>query len=120
MPWPRGIAPRAKGARRRWVFPFIDLKAQQRLIYLQLLARLERVLAHGQYILGPEVEELEARLAAYVGVKHAITCSSGTDALLLALMVYGVGPGDAVFVPTFTFGPSWSPPPTRAPRRKQQ
>jgi UDP-2-acetamido-2-deoxy-ribo-hexuluronate aminotransferase len=83
--------------------PFIDLKAQQRLIYPQLQARLERVLAHGQYILGPEVQELEARLAGYVGVKHAIACSSGTDALLLALMAYGVGPGDAVFVPTFTF-----------------
>lgn len=85
------------------VFPFIDFKAQQRLIYPWLLERIERVLAHGQYILGPEVEELEAGLAAYVGVKHAISCASGTDALLLALMAHGVGPGDAVLTPTFTF-----------------
>jgi UDP-2-acetamido-2-deoxy-ribo-hexuluronate aminotransferase len=82
---------------------FIDLKAQQRLIYPALKERLARVLAHGQYILGPEVAELEARLAAYVGVKHAISCSSGTDALLMPLMAYGVGPGDAVFTTPFTF-----------------
>ncbi|MGH9005757.1 MAG: DegT/DnrJ/EryC1/StrS family aminotransferase, partial [Acidimicrobiia bacterium] len=62
-----------------------------------------RVLAHGQFILGPEVEELEARLAALSGVPAAVTCSSGTDALLLALMAWEVGPGDAVFVPAFTF-----------------
>jgi dTDP-4-amino-4,6-dideoxygalactose transaminase len=65
--------------------------------------RLNQVLAHGQYILGPEVMELEACLAHYVGVKHAITCASGTDALLMALMAYGVGPGDAVFTSPFTF-----------------
>jgi UDP-2-acetamido-2-deoxy-ribo-hexuluronate aminotransferase len=85
------------------VLPFIDLKAQQRLIYPRLLERIERVLAHGQYIMGPEVEELEVKLAAYVGVKHAIACASGTDALLLALMAHGVGPGDAILAPTFTF-----------------
>ena len=64
---------------------FIDLKAQQQLISPALAENIQRVLAHGQYILGPEVEELEARLAAYVGVKHAISCSSGTDALLMAV-----------------------------------
>jgi dTDP-4-amino-4,6-dideoxygalactose transaminase len=83
--------------------PFIDLQAQQRVIYPRLMERIRRVLAHGQYILGPEVTELEEQLARYVGVKHAVSCSSGTDALLMALMAYGVGPGDAVFAPTFTF-----------------
>ncbi len=82
---------------------FIDLKAQQQKIFPALMARIERVLEHGQYILGPEVKELEEKLAAYVGVKHAITCSSGTDALLIPLMAYGVGPGDAVFTTPFTF-----------------
>lgn len=82
---------------------FIDLKAQQQKILPALMERIQRVLAHGQYILGPEVEELEARLAAYVGVKHAISCSSGTDALLMPLMAYGVGPGDAIFTTPFTF-----------------
>jgi UDP-2-acetamido-2-deoxy-ribo-hexuluronate aminotransferase len=82
---------------------FIDLKAQQQAIYPQLMARIEQVLAHGQYIMGPEIKELESRLASYVGVKHAITCSSGTDALLMCLIAYGVGPGDAVFTTPFTF-----------------
>lgn len=82
---------------------FIDLKAQQQAILPSLWERLDRVLAHGQYIMGPEVQELEERLAAYVGVKHAISCSSGTDALLMPLMAYGVGPGDAIFTTPFTF-----------------
>lgn len=82
---------------------FIDLKAQQQLIYPSLMSRIERVLAHGQYILGPEVAEAEARLAAYVGVKHAVTCASGTDALLMVLMAQGVGPGDGVITTPFTF-----------------
>ncbi|MEW6387259.1 MAG: DegT/DnrJ/EryC1/StrS family aminotransferase [Thermodesulfobacteriota bacterium] len=82
---------------------FIDLKAQQRVIFPALKERLDRVLAHGQYVMGPEVQELEERLAAYVGVNHAIACSSGTDALLLPLLAYGVGPGDAVFTTPFTF-----------------
>jgi UDP-2-acetamido-2-deoxy-ribo-hexuluronate aminotransferase len=82
---------------------FIDLKAQQKLIYPSLMARLERVLAHGQYIMGPEVAEAEAELAAYVGVKHAVTCASGTDALLMVLMAKGVGPGEAVLTTPFTF-----------------
>ncbi len=82
---------------------FIDLKAQQQSILPSLWERLDRVLSHGQYIMGPEVQELEERLAAYVGVKHAISCSSGTDALLMPLMAYGVGPGDAIFTTPFTF-----------------
>jgi dTDP-4-amino-4,6-dideoxygalactose transaminase len=82
---------------------FIDLAAQQKRIKAKLDEGIQRVLAHGKYIMGPEVLELEKRLAAYVGVKHAIGCASGTDALLLALMAYGVGPGDAVFTTPFTF-----------------
>lgn len=82
---------------------FIDLKAQQKLIYPSLMTRIERVLAHGQYIMGPEVSEAEAQLAAYVGVKHAITCASGTDALLMVLMAKEVGPGDGVITTPFTF-----------------
>jgi len=83
--------------------PFIDLKAQQRKIYDRIMEKIQDVLAHGQYILGPEVTELEERLAAYVGVRHAITCSSGTDALLMVLMAKGVGPRDAIFTTPFTF-----------------
>jgi UDP-2-acetamido-2-deoxy-ribo-hexuluronate aminotransferase len=82
---------------------FIDLKTQQRQISASLTENIQRVLAHGQYVMGPEVQELETRLAAYVGVRHAISCSSGTDALLMPLMAYGVGPGDAVFTTPFTF-----------------
>lgn len=82
---------------------FIDLEAQQDLIRDRIESRIRSVLDHGQYILGPEVRELEQTLALYVGVKHAISCSSGTDALLLALMAYGVGRGDAVFTTPFTF-----------------
>ena len=83
--------------------PFIDLQAQQKRIYPRIMDRIKRVLEHGKYILGPEVQELEEKLAAYVGVKHAISCASGTDALLMALMAYGVGPKDAVLTPAFTF-----------------
>ena len=82
---------------------FIDLKTQQKNILPAITDRIQRVLAHGQYILGPEVKELEERLAAYVGVKHVVSCSSGTDALLMPLMAYGVGPGDAIFTTPFTF-----------------
>ena len=82
---------------------FIDLKTQQQKILPALKERIQRVLEHGQYILGPEVTELEERLAAYVGVKHAVSCSSGTDALLMPLMAYQVGPGDAIFTTPFTF-----------------
>lgn len=82
---------------------FIDLAAQQRRIREKIEAKIQVVLRHGKYIMGPEVRELEEELAAYVGVKHAIGCASGTDALLLSLMAYNIGPGDAVFTPTFTF-----------------
>ncbi len=82
---------------------FIDLKTQQQKIAARLAENLQRVLDHGQYIMGPEIKELEARLAAYVGVKHAVSCSSGTDALLMPLMAYGVGPGVAIFTTPFTF-----------------
>lgn len=82
---------------------FIDLKAQQRLIFSALMERIQKVLTHGQYIMGPEIKELESSLAAYAGVKHCISCSSGTDALLMALMAYEVGPGDAIFTSPFTF-----------------
>jgi len=82
---------------------FIDLKNQQDLVRPQLEQNLHRVLHHGQYIMGPEIRELEARLAEFTGLSHAITCASGTDALLIALMAYGIGPGDAIFTTPFTF-----------------
>lgn len=82
---------------------FIDLKAQQDRIRPQIDAAIKGVLDHGNYIMGPEVAELERMLADFVGVRHAIGCSSGTDALLLSLMSYSVGPGDAVFTTPFTF-----------------
>jgi len=82
---------------------FIDLKVQQDRIRPQIDAAIKRVLDHGSYIMGPEVAEFERMLAEYVGVRHAIGCASGTDALLLPLMAYGVGPGDAVFTTPFTF-----------------
>ena len=83
--------------------PFIDLGEQYRRIEKDVRKRIDDVLAHGKYIMGPEVAELEAELAAFCGAKHAISCASGTDALLLPLMAWGIGPGDAVFVPPFTF-----------------
>jgi UDP-2-acetamido-2-deoxy-ribo-hexuluronate aminotransferase len=82
---------------------FIDLKAQYARIDADINARMAAVLAHGQYIMGPEVRELEAQLAAYVGVAHCVAVSSGTDALLVALMAVGVGPGDEVITTPFTF-----------------
>lgn len=82
---------------------FIDLKAQYAHLKEQIDARIQKVLDHGHYIMGPEVQELEEKLADYVGVKHCISCANGTDALQLALMAFDIGEGDAVFVPTFTF-----------------
>ena len=82
---------------------FIDLKAQQQRIRSQIDARIKQVLDHGKYIMGPEVFELEEHLSKFVGVKHAISVASGTDALLMALMALGVGPGDAIFTTPFTF-----------------
>lgn len=82
---------------------FIDLAAQYLHLKTKIDKRIQTVLDHGQYIMGPEVQELENELASYVGVKHAITCANGTDALTLAMMVLGIKEGDAVFCPTFTF-----------------
>ncbi|CAM3180429.1 DegT/DnrJ/EryC1/StrS family aminotransferase [Vibrio mytili] len=82
---------------------FIDLEAQYLHLKDKINSRIQKVLEHGQYIMGPEVQELEEKLAEYVGVKHAITCANGTDALTLAMMVLGIKEGDAVFCPTFTF-----------------
>jgi len=82
---------------------FIDLHAQQQPIRNLIEERIHRVLDHGKYILGPEVKELEETLAEYVGVPHAVGVASGTDALLMALMAYDIGPGDAVFTVPFTF-----------------
>lgn len=83
--------------------PLIDLAAQRRRLDGRIEAAIARVMAHGQFILGPEVAALEQALADRVGVRHVISCANGTDALLLALMARGIGPGDAVFVPAFTF-----------------
>jgi len=83
--------------------PFIDLRAQYRRLKADIDAALAHVLDDGRFVLGPPVEELEAALAARAGAAHAVTCASGTDALLIALMAEGIGPGDAVFVPGFTF-----------------
>ncbi len=82
---------------------FLDLKAQQRRLGPTLHARIEAVLAHCQFILGPEVAELEARLAQFCGAAHGVAVSSGTDALQIALMAEEIGPGDAVFLPAFTY-----------------
>ncbi|HOU51634.1 MAG: DegT/DnrJ/EryC1/StrS aminotransferase family protein [Smithella sp.] len=82
---------------------FIDLKTQQARIQEKIKSNIQKVLNHGSYILGPEVKDLEEKLAKYVGVKHAIACASGTDALLMALMAYDIKPGDAIFTTPFTF-----------------
>ncbi|MEQ9724932.1 DegT/DnrJ/EryC1/StrS family aminotransferase [Pseudomonas sp. WHRI 8822A] len=82
---------------------FIDLKAQQALIKDKIDAGIQRVLDHGQYILGPEVAELEERLANFVGARYCITVANGTDALQIAQMALGIGPGDEVITPGFTY-----------------
>lgn len=83
--------------------PFIDLKAQYRALQPQIQARINTVLEHGQYIMGPEVRELEERLQSYTGTKHCVTVASGTEALLISLMALGIGPGDEVITTPFTF-----------------
>jgi len=83
--------------------PFIDLAAQRRRLGKSVDEAVSKVLAHCQFINGPEVTQLEAELAAYSGAQHVVTCASGTDALLMVLMAKGVGRGDAVFCPSFTF-----------------
>jgi UDP-2-acetamido-2-deoxy-ribo-hexuluronate aminotransferase len=82
---------------------FIDLKKQYQLLKPSIDRRIQAVLDHGQFIMGPEVGELEQKLAAHTGSRHAIACSSGTDALLLALMALGIGPGDEVVTTPFSF-----------------
>ena len=83
--------------------PFIDVAAQRRRLGLAIDAAIGRVLAHCQFIQGPEVRALEVELAAFCGARHAIACSSGTDALRLVLMAWNIGPGDAIICPAFTF-----------------
>ena len=82
---------------------FVDLKAQYAALRDSINARIRKVLEHGQFILGPEVAELEGRLAAYTGAKHCVTCASGTEALLIALMALDIKPGDEVITTPFTF-----------------
>ena len=83
--------------------PFIDVAAQRRRLGPAIDAAVARVMNHCQFILGPEVRTFEAELAAFCGAKHVVTCASGTDALVLALRAMGIGPGDAVLCPSFTF-----------------
>jgi len=83
--------------------PFVDLKTQYQALKPQIQARIDAVLEHGQYIMGPEVKELEDKLAAFTGAKHCITCASGTEALLMSLMALGIKPGDEIITTPFTF-----------------
>ena len=83
--------------------PFVDLKSQYRALQSQIQARINAVLEHGQYIMGPEVRELEEQLQTYTGAKHCVTVASGTEALLISLMALDVGPGDEVITTPFTF-----------------
>lgn len=83
--------------------PFIDLKTQYQSLKPQIQARIDRVLEHGQYIMGPEVKELEEKLARYTDSKHCITVASGTEALLISLMALGIRPGDEIITTPFTF-----------------
>ncbi|WP_428699306.1 DegT/DnrJ/EryC1/StrS family aminotransferase [Stappia sp.] len=83
--------------------PFVDLTSEWAALKLETLARVEAVFDHGRFVMGPEIEELEGRLAEMVGVRHAIACASGTTALLMAMMALEIGPGDEVVVPAYTF-----------------
>jgi dTDP-4-amino-4,6-dideoxygalactose transaminase len=85
------------------MIPFIDLATQQKRIRSQIEASMLRILDHGAYIMGPEVYTLETQLSSFCGAQHTLSCSDGTDALVLVLRAKNVGPGDAVFVPSFTF-----------------
>jgi dTDP-4-amino-4,6-dideoxygalactose transaminase len=85
------------------MIPFIDLAAQQARLKPQIDAAIQRVLAHGAYVMGPEVAVFEGQLAAFCGAAHALSCGNGTDAIALPLMAWEIGPGDAVFCPSFTF-----------------
>src|SRR5260221_5504015 len=83
--------------------PFIDVAAQRRRLGPAIDTAVARVLSHCKFILGPEVKAFETELAAFCGARHVVTCASGTDALVLALRAMGIGPGDAVLCPSFTF-----------------
>src|SRR6185369_16260123 len=83
--------------------PLLDLQAQYRPLRAEILAAIERVCDSQRFIMGPEITGLEDEMARMIGVKHAIAVSSGTDALLLALMALGIGPGDEVITPTYSF-----------------
>ena len=82
---------------------FIDLHAQQKRLKSEIDSGIADVLRHGRYILGPQVEEFETRLAKFADAKHAVSCANGTDAITLALMAWNIGPGDAVFCPSFSY-----------------
>ena len=82
---------------------FIDLHAQQKRLKADIDLGIAEVLKSGRYILGPQVQEFEAKLAAFGEAKHAVGCANGTDAISLPLMAWGIGPGDAVFCPSFTY-----------------
>lgn len=85
------------------VIPFIDLKTQYQVLKTEINERIQRVLDHGQYTMGPEVKELEEKLAIYTGARHCITVASGTEALLIGLMALGIKPGDEIITTPFTF-----------------
>ena len=88
---------------------FIDLKAQYQALKAEINESIQAVLDDGRFISGPQVKELEEKLAEYVGRKHCISCANGTDALQIAFMVHGIGAGDAVFCPDITFIASTEP-----------
>ena len=88
------------------MIPFIDLQAQRRRLGEPLNRAIQAAVEGGQWVLGPQVRELEEQLAAFAGVKHAVACANGTDALMIVLRAWNIGPGDAVFVPAFTFAAS--------------
>jgi len=88
---------------------FIDLKAQYHALKGEIDANIQKVLDHGQFIMGSEVAQLEAELAEFTGVRHCIACANGTDALQMLIMAYNIGQGDAVFCPDITFIASVEP-----------
>ena len=102
MHFPQGCISEALH-RNEEIMEFRDLKQQYRVLQAEMDKAVSGVIASGAFIMGPQVRQLEQELADYVGVKHCLTCANGTDALTLALKVWGIGPGDAVFVPDFTF-----------------
>src|SRR3984957_19893088 len=101
------VSPSVQGSMNQHLRPqsiaFIDVVSQRQRLGKAIDEAMARVLGHCQFINGPEVTQLETELAAYTGAKHVVTCASGTDALLMVLMARGVGGGDAVFCPSFTF-----------------